>query len=223
MTRIVARSVPMRANMMLEQGGIHPLLARLYAARGIKTAEELDTSLAKLIPPTQMKGAVEAGKLLADSIAAEERILIVADYDCDGATACALGLRGLRMFGAKVDYLVPNRFETGYGLSPEVVTIAAQKKPDLIVTVDNGIASVEGIAAANALGIRTLVTDHHLPGDTLPDAAVIVNPNQPGCTFPSKALAGCGVMFYVLLALRAELRQRGAFADQARAQSRHPA
>jgi single-stranded-DNA-specific exonuclease len=214
MTRIIARSVPTRANMMLEQGGIHPLLARLYAARGIKTTDELDTSLGKLIPPTQMKGAADAGALLADSIAAKQRILIIADYDCDGATACALGLRGLRMFGASVDYLVPNRFETGYGLSPEVVTIAAQKKPDLIVTVDNGIASVEGIAAANALGIRTLVTDHHLPGDTLPDAAVIVNPNQPGCTFPSKALAGCGVMFYVLLALRAELRARGAFADK---------
>jgi single-stranded-DNA-specific exonuclease len=214
MTRIVARSVPMRAHLMLEQGGVHPLLARLYAARGIKSADELDTSLAKLIPPTQMKGAVEAGRLLADSIAAQQRILIIADYDCDGATACALGLRGLRMFGASVDYLVPNRFETGYGLSPEVVAIAAQKKPDLIVTVDNGIASVEGIAAANALGMRVLVTDHHLPGDTLPDAAVIVNPNQPGCTFPSKALAGCGVMFYVLLALRAELRSRGAFADR---------
>src|SRR5690606_11302412 len=194
MTRIVARSVPMRAHLMLEQGGIHPLLARLSAARGITSADELDTSLARLIPPTQMKGAVEAGKLLADSIAAKQRILIIADYDCDGATACALGLRGLRMFGAQVDYLVPNRFETGYGLSPEVVAIAAQKKPDLIVTVDNGIASVEGIAAANALGMRVLVTDHHLPGDTLPDAAVIVNPNQPGCAFPSKALAGCGVM-----------------------------
>ena len=214
MTRIVARSVPTRAHLMLEQGGIHPLLARLYAARGIKSADELDTSLAKLIPPTQMKGAIEAGQLLADSIAARQRILIIADYDCDGATACALGLRGLRMFGAQVDYLVPNRFETGYGLSPEVVAIAAQKKPDLIVTVDNGIASVEGIAAANALGMRVLVTDHHLPGDTLPDAAVIVNPNQPGCAFPSKALAGCGVMFYVLLALRAELRARGEFANK---------
>ena len=211
MTRIVARSVPMRANLMLEQGGVHPLLARLYAARGIKSADELDTSLGKLIPPQEMKGATAAGRLLADSIAAGERILIVADYDCDGATACALGLRALRMFGANVDYLVPNRFETGYGLSPEVVAIAAAKKPDLIVTVDNGIASVEGIAAANALGIRTLVTDHHLPGDVLPDAAVIVNPNQPGCTFPSKALAGVGVMFYVMLTLRAELRQRGAF------------
>jgi single-stranded-DNA-specific exonuclease len=217
MTRIVARRVPMRAHLTLEQNGVHPLLARLYAARGIQTPEELDTSLGKLIPPAEMKGALEAGKLLADSIAAKERMLIVADYDCDGATACALGLRALRMFGAHVDYLVPNRFETGYGLSPEVVAIAAEfhgGKPDLIVTVDNGIASVEGIAAANALGIRTLVTDHHLPGDTLPDAAVIVNPNQPGCTFPSKALAGVGVMFYVMLALRAELRQRGAFADK---------
>lgn len=214
MTRIVARSVPTRASLMLEQSGVHPLLARLYAARGVKAPDELDTSLAKLIPPTQMKGAVEAGRLLADSIAARQRILIVADYDCDGATACALGLRALRMFGAQVDYLVPNRFETGYGLSPEVVAIAAARKPDLIVTVDNGIASVEGVAAANALGIRTLITDHHLPGDTLPDAAVIVNPNQPGCTFPSKALAGVGVMFYVMLALRAELRSRGAFADK---------
>ncbi|HTJ96617.1 MAG TPA: single-stranded-DNA-specific exonuclease RecJ, partial [Rhodocyclaceae bacterium] len=215
MTRIVERAVPTRASLMLEQSGVHPLLARLYASRGIKGTDELDTSLAKLIPPAQMKGAEAAGRLLADSIAAKERILIVADYDCDGATACALGLRALRMFGATVDYLVPNRFETGYGLSPEVVAIAAAKKPDLIVTVDNGIASVEGVAAANALGIRTLITDHHLPGDTLPDAAVIVNPNQPGCTFPSKALAGVGVMFYVMLALRAELRQRGAFAEQA--------
>lgn len=211
MTRITTRNVPMRAHLMLEQSGVHPLLARLYAARGINSKEQLDTSFAKLIPPTQMKGAVEAGALLADAIAAKQRILIVADYDCDGATACALGLRGLRMLGANVDYLVPNRFETGYGLSPEVVAIAAYKKPDLIVTVDNGIASVDGVAAANALGIRTLVTDHHLPGETLPNAAVIVNPNQPGCTFPSKALAGVGVMFYVTLALRAELRKRGAF------------
>lgn len=211
MTHITTRSVPMRAHLMLEQSGVHPLLARLYAARGISSAEQLDTSFAKLIPPSQMKGAADAGVLLADAIATGQRILIVADYDCDGATACALGLRGLRMLGANVDYLVPNRFETGYGLSPEVVAIAARKKPDLIVTVDNGIASVEGVAAAKALGIRTLVTDHHLPGDTLPDAAVIVNPNQPGCTFPSKALAGVGVMFYVTLALRAELRKRGAF------------
>lgn len=215
--KITSRSVPTRASLMLEQSGVHPLLARLYAARGVKDQDELDNGLGKLLPPTQLKGASDAAVLLADSIAAKKHILIIADYDCDGATACALGLRALRMFGARVSYLVPNRFETGYGLSPEVVALAANHpdgKPDLLVTVDNGIASVEGIAAANAIGIPTLVTDHHLPGDTLPDAAVIVNPNQPGCPFPSKALAGVGVMFYVMLALRAELRNRQAFADK---------
>jgi single-stranded-DNA-specific exonuclease len=151
--------------------------------------------------------------LLADTIAANGKMLIVADYDCDGATACAIGLRALRAFGATADYLVPNRFDTGYGLSPEVVRLAAPMKPDLIVTVDNGIASVEGVAEARRLGIATLITDHHLPGPELPAADVIVNPNQPGCAFPSKALAGVGVMFYVMLALRAELRRRGAFVD----------
>jgi single-stranded-DNA-specific exonuclease len=213
MTRIVTRPVPTRAALMLEQSGVHPLLARLYAARGIKDKAELDTGLATLLPPDHLKGAVEAAVLLADSIASQRRILIVADYDCDGATACAVGLRALRAFGANVDYLVPNRFDTGYGLSPEVVKIAVQKKPDLIVTVDNGIASVEGVAEARRHGIATLITDHHLPGPELPAAEVIVNPNQPGCGFPSKALAGVGVMFYVMLALRAELRKRGAFAD----------
>ncbi|MBI5786724.1 MAG: single-stranded-DNA-specific exonuclease RecJ [Rhodocyclales bacterium] len=213
MTRIVTRPVPTRAALMLEQSGVHPLLARLFAARGIKEKSELDTGLAALLPPDELKGAAAAAVLLADSIAAKRRILIVADYDCDGATACAVGLRALRGCGATVDYLVPNRFDTGYGLSPEVVRLAAPMRPDLIVTVDNGIASVEGVAEAKRLGIATLVTDHHLPGPELPDAAVIVNPNQPGCRFPSKALAGVGVMFYVMLALRAELRQRGAFAD----------
>jgi single-stranded-DNA-specific exonuclease len=213
MTRIVTRPVPTRAALMLEQSGVHPLLARLFAARGIKDKAELDTGFATLLPPDQLKGTTEAATLLADAIAAKRRILIVADYDCDGATACAVGLRALRQFGATVDYLVPNRFDTGYGLSPEVVRLAAPMKPDLIVTVDNGIASVAGVAEAKRLGIATLVTDHHLPGPELPDAAVIVNPNQPGCGFPSKALAGVGVMFYVMLALRAELRKRGAFAD----------
>jgi single-stranded-DNA-specific exonuclease len=213
MTRIVTRPVPTRATLMLEQAGVHPLLARLYAARGITQAAELDTRFAALLPPDELKGVAEAATLLADTIAASKRILIVADYDCDGATACAVGLRALRQFGATVDYLVPNRFDTGYGLSPEVVRLAAPMKPDLIVTVDNGIASVEGVAEAKRLGIATLVTDHHLPGPELPDAAVIVNPNQPGCRFPSKSLAGVGVMFYVMLALRAELRKRGAFAD----------
>ena len=213
MTRIVTRPVPTRAALMLEQSGVHPLLARLYAARGIKEKSELDTALTALLPPDQLKGAADAATLLADSIAAKKRILIVADYDCDGATACAVGLRALRQFGAIVDYLVPNRFDTGYGLSPEVVRLAAPMQPDLIVTVDNGIASVEGVAEAKRLGIATLVTDHHLPGPELPAAEVIVNPNQPGCRFPSKSLAGVGVMFYVMLALRAELRKRGAFAD----------
>ncbi len=213
MTRIVTRTVPVRAASMLEQAGVHPLLARLYAARGIKEKSELATRLDALLPPDPLAGAREAAAMLADAIATKKRILIVADYDCDGATACAVGLRALRAFGAVVDYLVPNRFDTGYGLSPEVVRIAAERKPDLIVTVDNGIASVEGVAEAKRLGIATLITDHHLPGPELPAAEVIVNPNQPGCRFPSKAMAGVGVMFYVMLALRAELRMRGAFAD----------
>ena len=199
---------------MLEQSGLHPLLARLYAARGVRSRDEIDTALAGLIPPDRLKGAEDAARLLADAIAMKKRLLIVADYDCDGATACAVGLRALRAFGAEVDYLVPNRFETGYGLSPEVVAIAAAKQPDVIVTVDNGIASVEGVAAAKRLGIATLITDHHLPGPELPGADVIVNPNQPGCAFPSKSLAGVGVIFYVMLALRAEMRRRGAFADR---------
>ena len=214
MTQILTRRISTRASMMLEQQGVPPLLARLYAARGIASQEELDTQLKTLLPPSQLRGAEDAARLLADAIAARQRLLIVADYDCDGATACAVGLRALRSLGARVDYLVPNRFDYGYGLTPEVVRLAAQQQPDWIITVDNGIASVAGVAEARRLGIRTLITDHHLPGDTLPEADAIVNPNQPGCPFPSKALAGCGVIFYVMLALRTELRQRGAFADQ---------
>ncbi|GAB2182126.1 single-stranded-DNA-specific exonuclease RecJ [Denitratisoma sp. agr-D3] len=216
MTRIVTRPTPVKTAWALEQAGLPPLLARLYAARGIASKEETETKLAALIPPEQMKGAAEAARLLADAIAAGKKLLIVADYDCDGATACAVGIRALRSFGARVDYLVPNRFETGYGLSPEVVRLAAAlpDKPDLLITVDNGIASVEGVAEASRLGMEVLITDHHLPGPELPAAAVIVNPNQPGCGFPSKAIAGVGVMFYVMLALRAELRKRGAFADK---------
>ena len=162
--------------------------------------------------PRSSRTPSSAAALLADTIAARRRILIVADYDADGATACALGLRALRSLGAEVQYLVPDRFVLGYGLSPELVDLAAGLRPELLVTVDNGIASVEGVARARALGIATLVTDHHLPGPELPAAECIVNPNQPGCGFPSKALAGVGVMFYVMLALRAELRRRGAFA-----------
>ncbi|MCX7172065.1 MAG: DHH family phosphoesterase, partial [Proteobacteria bacterium] len=217
MTRMVARHQPLKASLMLEQQGLPPLLARLYAARGIGSREELDTQFASLLAPTLLRGIEAAACLLADAIAAQQRLLIVADYDCDGATACAVGMRALKSFGANVAYLVPNRFEYGYGLTPEIVQLAAQgqAKPDLLITVDNGIASVDGVAAAAQLGIRTLITDHHLPGETLPAAAVIVNPNQPGCGFPSKALAGVGVMFYVMLALRAELRRRGHFATRA--------
>ena len=216
MTRIVTRRTPIRATQMLEQQGVAPLLARLFAARGITGREALDTRLAALLPPQQLLGAEDAARLLADAILAGKRLLIVADYDCDGATACAVGMRALRSFNADVAYLVPNRFEYGYGLTPEIVRLAAEghRKPDLLITVDNGIASVDGVAEARRLGMMTLVTDHHLPGDTLPDAAVIVNPNQPGCNFPSKALAGVGVMFYVILALRAELRRRGSFLDR---------
>ena len=212
---IVARKVPLVAERTLAQAGVHPLLARLFAARGLRTPSDLDCDLSALIPPSELKNADAAAALLADHIASGKRLMIVADYDCDGATACAVGLRALAALGAQVDYFVPNRFETGYGLSPQVVDLVAPGRPDLIITVDNGIASFDGIARARALGIATLVTDHHLPADALPDAACIVDPNQPGCTFPSKAIAGVGVMFYVMLALRAELRRRGAFAARA--------
>ena len=195
----------------LTRAGVHPLLARVYAARRIGSITELETDPMRLLAPNLLRSIEDAAHLLADAIRDAKRILIVADYDCDGATACAVGIRALRSFGAQVDYLVPDRFELGYGLSPELVDLAAKSQPDLIVTVDNGIASVEGVARANALGIATLITDHHLPGATLPAAACIVNPNQPGCEFPSKSLAGVGVMFYVMLALRAELRKRGTF------------
>ena len=213
MTHIVERPVPQRARLILEQSGVHPLLARLYAARGIAAAGELDTQLKSLLPPEGLKGIDTAAGLLAEAVTTGRKILIVADYDCDGATACAVGLRALRMFGATVDYLVPNRFETGYGLSPEVAQLAQAKQPDVLVTVDNGIASVSGVAEAKRLGMTVIVTDHHLPGDELPAADAIVNPNQPGCRFASKGIAGVGVMFYVMLALRAELRKRGWFAS----------
>lgn len=218
MTRILPRSVPPRLQWQLEQQGLHPLLARIYAARGIQSRQELEYGFNQLLPPQDLTRAEEAAQLLADAIEAGARMVIVADYDCDGATACAVGMRAMKAFcagtEAHIDYLVPNRFTYGYGLSSEIVALAAQQQPDLIITVDNGIASLEGVAAARDLGIATLVTDHHLPGDSLPEADCIVNPNQPGCTFPSKNLAGVGVMYYVMLALRAELRRRGAFQDK---------
>ncbi|NPT36213.1 single-stranded-DNA-specific exonuclease RecJ [Paraburkholderia xenovorans] len=216
MTRIVTRAASPVDAEILTRHGLHPVLARLYAARGVCMPDEIETGLARLVPPVALKGCEDAAALLADAIQSKRRMLVVADYDCDGATACAVAVRGLRMFGGRIEYLVPNRFEYGYGLTPEIVALAARNaagKPDLLITVDNGIASVDGVQAANALGIDVLVTDHHLPGDELPPARAIVNPNQPGCTFPSKCIAGVGVMFYVLLALRAELRRRGAFND----------
>ncbi|MFM0153168.1 single-stranded-DNA-specific exonuclease RecJ [Paraburkholderia sediminicola] len=216
MTRIVTRAASPVDAEILTRHGLHPVLARLYAARGVCMPDEIETGLARLVPPAGLKGCEDAAVLLADAIQGKRRMLVVADYDCDGATACAVAVRGLRMFGGQIEYLVPNRFEYGYGLTPEIVALAARSaagKPELLITVDNGIASVDGVEAANALGIDVLVTDHHLPGDELPAARAIVNPNQPGCTFPSKCIAGVGVMFYVLLALRAELRRRGAFSD----------
>ncbi|TAN53212.1 MAG: single-stranded-DNA-specific exonuclease RecJ [Betaproteobacteria bacterium] len=194
--------------------GVHPVLARLFASRRIRSATELQLDAARLLPPSQLMNCERAAQLLAEQIARGKRLLIAADYDADGATACAVGVRALRLFGAQVEYLVPDRFKLGYGLSPELVDLAAERRPDLLITVDNGIASVEGVQRANSLGIATLITDHHLPGDELPEAECIVNPNQPGCTFPSKALAGVGVMFYVMLALRAELRRRGGFSGR---------
>ena len=209
---LVRRSAPQAPLDALVHTGIHPLLARIYAARGITSARQLAADFGELAPLADLHNVERMAGLLADAIAARQRLLIVADYDSDGATACAVGIRALREFGAVVDYLVPNRFEYGYGLTPEIVALANKvKRPDILITVDNGIASVEGVAAANALGMRVLVTDHHLPGATLPDAWCIINPNQPGCGFPSKNLAGVGVMFYLMLALRAELRKRGAF------------
>ncbi|HUW50107.1 MAG TPA: single-stranded-DNA-specific exonuclease RecJ [Sulfuricella sp.] len=220
----------------LTADGLHPVLARIYSARGIREMQQLEYGLSALLPVPKMKNVEEMARCLADAIQTGKRLLIVADYDSDGATACAVGIRALRELGASVDYLVPNRFEYGYGLTPEIVQLAANPpprreesrlpprplgerieergRPDILITVDNGISSVAGVEEARRLGMEVLVTDHHLPGDTLPDAACIVNPNQPGCEFPSKNLAGVGVIFYVMLALRAELRNRGAFAGK---------
>ena len=208
--RIDLRPLP---DTLPDLGNLPPLLTRLYAARGVRSAEELDKGLARLIPYQRLKGIDAAVELLVQALERRERILFVGDFDADGATASSVGVLGMRMLGAvHVDYLVPNRFEYGYGLTPEIVAVALQRQPDLLVTVDNGISSVDGVAAAKAAGLRVLVTDHHLPGPELPAADAIVNPNQPGCDFPSKSLAGVGVIFYVLLALRARLREVGWFA-----------
>ena len=210
--RIESRPLPQN---LPDLGNLPPLLTRLYAARGVQSAAELDKGLARLLPYQQMKGMEAAVELLVQGLQQGQRMLIVGDFDADGATASTVGVLGLRMLGAAhVDYLVPNRFEYGYGLTPEIVAVALERQPELLITVDNGISSVEGVAAAKAAGLRVLVTDHHLPGPELPAADAIVNPNQPGCEFPSKAMAGVGVMFYVLLALRARLRELGWFGPQ---------
>ncbi|WP_422911500.1 single-stranded-DNA-specific exonuclease RecJ [Pseudomonas sp. MAC6] len=210
--RIESRPLP---ENLPDLGALPPLLTRLYAARGVQSATELDKGLARLIPYQQLKGMDAAVDLLVLGLQQSQRMLIVGDFDADGATASTVGVLGLRMLGAAhVDYLVPNRFEYGYGLTPEIVAVALEREPQLLITVDNGISSVEGVAAAKAAGLTVLVTDHHLPGAELPAADAIVNPNQPGCEFPSKALAGVGVMFYVLLALRARLREMGWFTAQ---------
>jgi len=219
---ITLRDVSPRAAWALEQAGVQPLLARLFAARGVRSADELDDGLARLLSPVDLRGTPAAAVLLADTIAAGQRICVVADYDCDGATACAVALRGLAMLGAQpaaLTYVVPDRAVHGYGLTPAIVDLALAKGAQLLLTVDNGIASLEGVAHARANALTVLVTDHHLPAliddvIVLPDANVIVNPNQPGCAFGSKNLAGVGVMFYVLLALRGELRARGVFSAE---------
>jgi len=215
--KILVRDVPPRSVWALQQGGVHPLLAQLYAARGVHSLDELDEALGRLLPPSSLHGAQQAARLLADAMATGAKICVVADYDCDGATACAVALRGLRLLGAtRVGYLVPDRVIDGYGLTAPIAERVKATGAQLLVTVDNGIASLDGVARAKALGMQVLVTDHHLPAlkdgrIVLPDADVIVNPNQPDCTFESKSIAGVGVMFYVLLALRAELRERGVF------------
>ncbi|WP_343630192.1 single-stranded-DNA-specific exonuclease RecJ [Roseateles sp.] len=223
--RILVRDVPPDPAFALEQAGFSPLLSRLFAARGVLSGDELDPDLKHLLPPEGPQGLLgiaRAGELLADAISAGDNICIVADYDCDGATACAVMLRGLTLLGAKrgtVSYVVPDRAVHGYGLTPTIVELALKHEPKLLVTVDNGIASHAGVAFARALGVKVLVTDHHLPAvtadgqPTVPDADALVNPNQPGCPFPSKSLAGVGVAFYVLTVLRGELRRRGAFGD----------
>ena len=193
---------------------IHPVLRRVYAARAIDSIDELDYSLDTLLPPSLLGGMDKAVALLQAAIIERQRILVVGDFDADGATSCALSLRALRALGAAdVHYLVPNRFEYGYGLTPEIVDVATQYSPDLLITVDNGISSIEGVKAANAKGMQVVVTDHHLPGRELPEAAAIVNPNQPGCEFESKSIAGVGVAFYLMLAVRSALRDRQWFGN----------
>ncbi|HIU73873.1 MAG TPA: single-stranded-DNA-specific exonuclease RecJ [Candidatus Aphodousia faecipullorum] len=214
MTTFIERTFSPAIARHLQEEGFCPAMARVLAARGIETVEDLKPDWRAMLAPQKLDGTTNAAKLLADAIEQNKKIMVVADYDCDGATACAVAIRGLRAMGAKVDYIVPDRFIYGYGLTPEIVDLAARHSPEVILTVDNGMASIEGVKRASELGIDVIITDHHLPGQTLPAAQCIVNPNTPGCAFPSKNLAGVGVMFYVLMALRAELRTRGRFNQQ---------
>jgi len=211
--RVQQRSYSPTVFEALQAQGMPALLARLLAAREVTAEDWSLQDMPHLLKPEALTGAVNMAQLLAEAIAQQKRILIIGDYDADGATATSVAMRGLRMMGAQVDFLVPNRFEYGYGLTPEIVALAATQQPDVILTVDNGIASIDGVAAAKALGMQVLITDHHLPAEQTPAADCIVNPNQRGCAFPSKHLAGVGVMFYVLIALRAELKQRGLLAE----------
>lgn len=222
MTSILQRKVSEEAEQLLLAAGVSPLMARLFAARGVVEGRQISANLSQLLPPQSLTHNQTMAKLLADAIQANKKLLVIGDYDADGATATAVAVKGLRTFGANVDFLVPNRFEYGYGLTPEIVALAALQNPDVILTVDNGIASVEGVHAANALGIQVLITDHHLPGQETPQAACIINPNQHGCSFASKHLAGVGVMFYGLLGLRAELRERGVYISEDGAQKAEP-
>lgn len=208
--RIATRPINPQLQSALQAAGANPLIAQLYAARNVADSSELNDSLKQLIPYTQLTNCTAAAARLADAIQAKQKILIIADYDADGATACSVAMKGLASMGARVDFFVPNRFEHGYGLTPELADIAHAKGADLIITVDNGISSAEGVVRAKALGLDVIVTDHHIAGSVIPDC-IIVNPNQRGCTFPSKSIAGVGVIFYVLIALRAELRARDYF------------
>jgi len=211
---IKSKKIDYAALDTLVNSGLNPHLAKFYSARGIKHIDDATLSIEKIIPPETLTNNTVMASILADAIIQKQKILIIGDYDTDGATSTAVGVRALKMMDAHVDYLVPNRFEFGYGLTPEIVDLAKEKNPKIIITVDNGIASVEGVNQANQYGIDVLITDHHLPGDTLPNAKCIVNPNQHGCDFPSKYLCGVGVIFYVMLALRAELRKRDHFKDR---------
>lgn len=208
--RFLTRKIDSNQIKTLEDEGISYGMARILAGRGVESAESLVYDLRKAIPVSQLTNVDTMAKLLADKIAAGHKFVLVADYDSDGATSCAIGMRAMRAFGANIEFMVPNRFVHGYGLTPDIIKelVASKRKPDCILTVDNGIASVAGVEEAHKHGIKVLVTDHHLAGDTLPDAECIVNPNQPGCMFPSKNLAGCGVIFYCMLALKKELTQR---------------